>query len=400
MYHVILPIVQENEQRGITNTTNTLQLGSDKREDREGGREGGRQGGREGWRDGGMDGWMEGGWEGTENSAQSTVSMVGAMNVPNPGGPDAIAQNVRPQCNCPECQPSQPREKKLLFNVKDITVEPPEPAAAKPDAAVPKTETSAPKPPAQSAAGADLGGGPLAGGGQPKSQAGSHVKADAAADGAAMPSAENGDLRAGAHSPSFSSLKAKADKAAEEQAEAAALAFLFGHERYEYYASDRKKPDAPSDGMCRLEYKRQQEEAGKKADTAMAESLFWAKFNFSPLDASSRAAETAACTADPGPAGAPEEAPAPAESMSRAPPPAAARAVARFLSDSFQCPLTMEVMRDPVITTDGQTYERMEIERWFALGNRTSPLTGAELPSTLLFPNIALRNAIQDAAGA
>jgi hypothetical protein len=39
----------------------------------------------------------------------------------------------------------------------------------------------------------------------------------------------------------------------------------------------------------------------------------------------------------------------------------------------------------------------MEIERWFALGNRTSPLTGAELPSTLLFPNIALHNAIHDA---
>jgi len=102
----------------------------------------------------------------------------------------------------------------------------------------------------------------------------------------------------------------------------------------------------------------------------------------------------------PGPAGAPEEAPAPPESMSRAPPPAAAGAAARLLSDSFQCPLTMEVMRDPVMTTDGQTYERMEIERWFALGNRTSPLTGAELPCTLLFPNIALRNAIQDAAGA
>jgi interleukin-1 receptor-associated kinase 4 len=64
--------------------------------------------------------------------------------------------------------------------------------------------------------------------------------------------------------------------------------------------------------------------------------------------------------------------------------------------DSFQCPMTMEVMTDPVITADGQTYERMEIESWFARGNRTSPLTGAELPSTNLTPNIALRNAIQE----
>ena len=68
------------------------------------------------------------------------MSMVGAMNVPNPGGPNAIAQNATPR------QPPQPREKKLLFNLKDIPAKTPEPAAAKPDAAVPKSETSAPKP--------------------------------------------------------------------------------------------------------------------------------------------------------------------------------------------------------------------------------------------------------------
>jgi hypothetical protein len=62
--------------------------------------------------------------------------------------------------------------------------------------------------------------------------------------------------------------------------------------------------------------------------------------------------------------------------------------------DSLHCPLTMEVMRDPVLAADGQTYERAEIEKWFANGNRMSPLTGAELPSTLLTPNIALRKAI------
>jgi hypothetical protein len=56
----------------------------------------------------------------------------------------------------------------------------------------------------------------------------------------------------------------------------------------------------------------------------------------------------------------------------------------------------MEVMRDPVITADGQTYERAEIEKWFALGNRTSPLTGEELPSTNLLPNIVLRTVIRE----
>jgi hypothetical protein len=109
------------------------------------------------------------------------------------------------------------------------------------------------------------------------------------------------------------------------------------------------------------------------------------------------AALTPASTAALGSAAAPEEAPAPApaESMSRAEP-AAAGARASFVLDSFQCPLTMEVMRDPVFTADGQTYERREIEEWFALGNRTRPLTGEELPSTNLLPNIALRKAIRE----
>jgi hypothetical protein len=136
---------------------------------------------------------------------------------------------------------------------------------------------------------------------------------------------------------------------------------------------------------------------------------FMGRFHLSPSDgasgegvpveltAASGVALAAASTAALRSAAAPEEAPAPApaESMSRAEP-AAAGAVASFVLDSFQCPLTMEAMRDPVMTADGQTYERTEIEKWFALGNRTSPLTGEELPSTNLLPNIALRKAIRE----
>jgi large subunit ribosomal protein L40e len=131
---------------------------------------------------------------------------------------------------------------------------------------------------------------------------------------------------------------------------------------------------------------------------AEAEAMFMARFNLSPSDGSSGAALTAACTAALGLAAAPEEAPAPApaESMSRAESAAAAGAVASFVLDSFQCPLTMEVMGDPVMTVDGQTYERVEIDKRSALGNRTSPLTGEELPSTNLFPNIALRKIIRE----
>jgi hypothetical protein len=141
------------------------------------------------------------------------------------------------------------------------------------------------------------------------------------------------------------------------------------------------------------------EQAPSIMSVAEAEAIFMARFNLPPSDGSSGAALTAASTAALGLAEAPEEAPAPApaESMSRAEPPPAG-AVASFVLDSFQCPLTMEVMRDPVITVDGQTYERTEIEKWFALGNRTSPLTGEALPSTNLFPNIALRTVIRENA--
>ena len=57
---------------------------------------------------------------------------------------------------------------------------------------------------------------------------------------------------------------------------------------------------------------------------------------------------------------------------------------------SFVCPITQEVMRDPVSTADGHTYERDAIERWLRT-RRTSPMTGATLSSRALIPNLALR---------
>jgi hypothetical protein len=44
----------------------------------------------------------------------------------------------------------------------------------------------------------------------------------------------------------------------------------------------------------------------------------------------------------------------------------------------FMCPLTMEIFVDPVITEDGQTYERAAIEVWFS-NHSTSPLTNRVL---------------------
>ena len=53
-------------------------------------------------------------------------------------------------------------------------------------------------------------------------------------------------------------------------------------------------------------------------------------------------------------------------------------------------------MTDPVSTVDGHSYERAAIDRWLSQGKRTSPLTGATLPSLALIPNHALRKLIQE----
>ena len=61
---------------------------------------------------------------------------------------------------------------------------------------------------------------------------------------------------------------------------------------------------------------------------------------------------------------------------------------------TLECPLTLRVMRDPVVAADGHSYERAEIEARFARGLRASPCTRAPLAHCELIPNHALRDAI------
>ena len=63
---------------------------------------------------------------------------------------------------------------------------------------------------------------------------------------------------------------------------------------------------------------------------------------------------------------------------------------------SMECSITHELMADPVICVDGQTYERSAIVQWFSMGGATSPATGGVLASQNLVPNIALRSAIHE----
>eukprot|EP01035_Chromulina_nebulosa_P019497 gene19497-25387_t len=63
--------------------------------------------------------------------------------------------------------------------------------------------------------------------------------------------------------------------------------------------------------------------------------------------------------------------------------------------DSFICPITCAVMEDPVICSDGSTYERSAIAQWLRGSNR-SPTTNLVLVNKTLIPNIALRYLIQE----
>ena len=64
--------------------------------------------------------------------------------------------------------------------------------------------------------------------------------------------------------------------------------------------------------------------------------------------------------------------------------------------EAFLCPISHEVMRDPVMTVDGHTYDRANIEQVLKTSS-LSPKTGLQLPDRRLIPNIALRHAMEEA---
>ena len=72
----------------------------------------------------------------------------------------------------------------------------------------------------------------------------------------------------------------------------------------------------------------------------------------------------------------------------------ASAAAARTPPSLFVCPLTYEVMTDPVVAADGFTYERAAISRWLLVAQR-SPMTNKPMQRVLV-PNHALRSSIQE----
>lgn len=63
----------------------------------------------------------------------------------------------------------------------------------------------------------------------------------------------------------------------------------------------------------------------------------------------------------------------------------------------FICPITCELMIDPVITRSGQTYERKAIEHWLCnQGHDTDPLSNVILKDKSLVCNYVLKSMIQE----
>lgn len=64
---------------------------------------------------------------------------------------------------------------------------------------------------------------------------------------------------------------------------------------------------------------------------------------------------------------------------------------------SFYCPITREVMIDPVETPSGHTFERTAIEKWLSDADEPScPITSTPLDISMLRPNKTLRQSIDE----
>ncbi|KAK4763437.1 hypothetical protein SAY87_012875 [Trapa incisa] len=68
----------------------------------------------------------------------------------------------------------------------------------------------------------------------------------------------------------------------------------------------------------------------------------------------------------------------------------------------FRCPISLDLMKDPVTLSTGITYDRESIEKWIESGNRTCPVTKQPLTirsldvGPICIPNHAIRRMIQD----
>ncbi|XP_051143864.1 U-box domain-containing protein 1-like [Andrographis paniculata] len=64
------------------------------------------------------------------------------------------------------------------------------------------------------------------------------------------------------------------------------------------------------------------------------------------------------------------------------------------MPDEFRCPISLDLMNDPVIIASGHTYDRNSIAQWINTGHHTCPKSGQKLIHMALIPNFALKSLI------
>ncbi|KAF8397237.1 hypothetical protein HHK36_016147 [Tetracentron sinense] len=62
--------------------------------------------------------------------------------------------------------------------------------------------------------------------------------------------------------------------------------------------------------------------------------------------------------------------------------------------DEFRCPISLDLMRDPVIVASGHTYDRNSIAQWINSGHHTCPKSGHKLIHMALIPNYAIKSLV------
>lgn len=66
------------------------------------------------------------------------------------------------------------------------------------------------------------------------------------------------------------------------------------------------------------------------------------------------------------------------------------------IPNHFRCPISLDLMKDPVTLSTGITYDRESIETWLESGNKTCPITNQVLTNLEPIPNHTIRRMIQE----
>ncbi|KAH7548340.1 hypothetical protein ACOSP7_032239 [Xanthoceras sorbifolium] len=70
------------------------------------------------------------------------------------------------------------------------------------------------------------------------------------------------------------------------------------------------------------------------------------------------------------------------------------QSILTIIPDEFRCPISLDLMRDPVIVASGHTYDRNSIAQWINSGHHTCPKSGQRLIHMALIPNYALKSLV------